>query len=234
MPFLILILAWTLFNSNEASAHSHVTLQVGLSDVAPISFIKDGKISGINYDITKQIEKNSGLKFNYTLYPHARIKKVLETPGPDFVLVFKGVCSKYSNHYEMSKDLYPMQIQMHLNKSIDPVKTDIRIARIRGTCVDLSTAHVKRELILDVDDLNQAINMLKVKRIDGVCGTDLVIAHHLKAHPEIKEQLYVYKTQLKDDRLESVMCMKKNLSDIVKKKLHKATENLKIPLYDKY
>lgn len=203
-------------------------IKVALSDVEAISYSEGGKLKGINYEILRKIEISSGLKFDYSLYPHARISKDLFLAAPDLTILLTGTCDKFSD-YEHSGSLYQAVPAIYVNKSYKPPFKNMRIGRIRGTCSDLTTEYVKSENVVDLPNLKPAFEMLEMGRLDGICGIDFIVEDILKNEPKLKEQIVIYKTQNHDlEKYQSVVCRKKGLSADVKAKLDKAIKNLKI------
>lgn len=202
-------------------------LQIAMSDVEPISYSDNGHFKGLNYDILSSLEKESGLKFNYRLLPHARLVNLLPIENPDISIVFAVVCNKFPNEYETQSVLYRMKPTIYLKNGTTPSK-DLRVGRVRGTCSDLMKENVKPENVIEVTDIHQAISMLQLGRIEGICAVDALMNYSLKRHPGFKEKLTVFKAQNHVDDFDAVICRKKSLPADVKTKLEKGAKKLKI------
>ncbi|WII71238.1 transporter substrate-binding domain-containing protein [Bdellovibrio sp. 22V] len=200
------------------------TLQVGMSDVAPFAYEEQGQIKGIHYDLFSQLAKESGLHFEYTIYPHARMVNAMATSSPDLAIFFSVTCLKYKQHYEIQEKLYTSTPKIYLKDSVDIKKHNLRIGRLRGTCTDLISQYVKPEMLTEVTTMEQAIEMLKSNRLQGVCGLVSVIDFY-KEKAQYSEKLVAYHSNNKP--LEAVICRKKSLPEETKKKLEAAAKKLK-------
>lgn len=217
-----------LLNNIHAAEKQKADIQVGMSDVPPISYMEDGVLKGYNIDILKQLESKSNLKFNYTLYPHARITKLLSDENPDLIITFTVICKRYPQ-YEFQKKLYSLKPSILLKKNIDPKKQDIRIGKVIGTCNELAEKNAKHDSIVDVTSMDQTFKMLKANRLDGICGNEAVLNYNLNNNKEFINQLVRYKTQGETTDFDAVICRKKNLPLTIKKKLDEAAAKIVIP-----
>ncbi|MBC7464818.1 MAG: transporter substrate-binding domain-containing protein [Bdellovibrio sp.] len=228
---------WILFSvltvTNAVAAVSEVSparLRIAISDVATFGYSENGQIKGINYRIFEQLGKESGVKFSYILYPHARIKSLLPTEDPDLVILFAPACIQNKAEYEIQERLYQMKSVMYLKASVDPKNKDIRVARVRGTCTELMTENVKPENVVELADLKQGLAMLELGRIEGVCALDTVLKYNLKHHPEFNEKMVHFKTELHKAAFEAVLCRRKNLPVALKARLEKAMKNVDVTI----
>lgn len=213
-------------------AHSEpsTTLEIALSaDVAPFSYMENGTLHGINYEILNQLSQITGMKFTYKLYPHIRLQNSLSKINPDMTIFFSVSCDKYSDLYEKKESLYTAKPTLYLKESVSYDKEKIRVGMLRGACTDLSTKYLKRELITDVTDTSQVIEMLYTGRLDGICGLPAMVNYLLKQRKH-SVKLIPHKTD--SQTLEAVICRKKNLSPELKKKLDEAFKSVKIPSLD--
>jgi ABC-type amino acid transport substrate-binding protein len=231
LTFLTLLSYSSYAESNWESSH---TLQVIVSDVPPLSYLAEGKLTGFNVDILKQIEKESHLKMNFSLYPHARIHKSLESGEPDFTIILKKICDSYKNTYEYYEPFYNLRPSILLKRTVDPMKKDIRIGRGRGMCTNLSLNFVKKEMVVEVSNLDQAFKMLQVDRLDGVCGIEPVIKYNLKQNKFLNEELVLYKTQERISDFDTVICAKKSLPIKIRKLLQSAARKVIVPDFNKF
>lgn len=217
------LLATLLFLPITAFANVPI-LQVGLSEVGPFAYEENGMLVGINHDILSQLSKESGLTFKYSLYPHARMINSLNTSSPDLVINFSTTCQKYEKNYEIQSILYSLKPALYLKSSIDIKKTNPRIGRLRGTCTELISKHVKREMLTEVSSMEQALEMITSNRLQGVCGLNAVIKFYAQKIG-FQEKLVVYQTSSRP--LDAVICRKKSLPEDVKKKLEAAAKKVK-------
>lgn len=224
---LLLTLIFTLMFSLELRAQTAAVLEVGLSEVGPLAYKEDGKIKGINYDILTQLEKESGLKFNYVLYPHARLIHSIENTKADLSIFFSVNCEKYASTYEIQTRLHKAHLGLYLKNGVTLKKPHLQIGLIRGTCSRLASQYLKPEMIFEVSSMDQAIDMLKAGHLDGVCGVKAVVDYSCNRNKKSKIQLTLAQTD--SIPMEAVICRKKSLSADIKKKLDEAATKLKIP-----
>lgn len=202
-------------------------LEVGLSEVGPLAYRETGKLKGINYDILSQLEQVSGLHFNYTLYPHARLIHSIEKTYSDLSIFFAPSCLKYSETYEVQTKLHDTHLALYLKSPLTLSKPNLRIGLIRGTCSRLAAESLKPEMITEVSSMDQALDMLKADRIDGVCGVPAVVDFSLSLHKNFKEKLILAKTD--PTPMTAVICRRKTLSVEIKTKLDEAAKKIKVP-----
>lgn len=225
MPLLVPLISILMFSL--ASHAQETSLDVGLSEVGPLAYKEDGKIKGINYDILTQLEKESGIKFNYVLYPHARLVHSIEKTQSDLSIFFAPNCLKYADTYEVQTSLHKAHLGLYLKDSVTLTKPHLQIGLIRGTCNRLSAEYLKPGMIFEVSDMDQAMKMLKAGHLDGVCGIKAVIDFSLGKASKAVPKLTL--AQLDSMPMEAVICRKKSLSAGVKKKLDEAMKKIKVP-----
>lgn len=221
------LITFTLFTAFSINAETQKSINVAMSDVKPVSFRENGALKGINYDILRQIESNTGEIFNYNLYPHSRILNSLPEVNPDLVVVFQNVCKKYEKQYEIASHLYVSMPTIFVKKGTD-TKKELRIGRILGTCSVLMNAHVKKDNQFDVSTLDQAIEMLNKNRLDGICGVSFVL-NYSKQNVQLKNELVVYKSDNNKKDFTAVICQKKSLPVSIKNKIKSAAKKIKLP-----
>lgn len=205
---------------------SKAELNVAIPDVAPFGYLEDGELKGIYHRIFTNLEKESGIKFIYTLYPYARLKTSLISENPDLVILFAPVCEQHKPAFEIQKHLQRLTLSIFLKAKADVKSKDLRVARVRGTCLGFMNDTVKPENIIDVSDFKQALSMIELGRAEGVCALNLVLNYNEKKHPEFTEKLTQFKTQGPVAEFEAVLCGRKNIDQTLKKKLEKALKHV--------
>ena len=213
--------------SFSALATSPVELEIAMSDVKPVSYLENGIFKGVNYEILKQIENLSQLKFNYNLYPHSRLLTKLPEVNPDITILFQNACQNHEKNYEVSSSLYVSTPTIFIKKDVTPSRT-LRIGRIAGTCTLIMNQHINKEFQLDVSSLDQALEMLAKNRLDGICGVPLVLEYSLSA-TQLKSPLIAYKSESNVHNFTAVICLKKSLAPELKNKIKTAAKKIKIP-----
>ena len=221
-----LLLFPLLASAIDATQSGAKNLNFDLSDIAPYNFLENGKLVGINAEYIHHLEKNSGLKFNLQFFPHARMIKRLETESTDAMLIFRTICNKFPVSYEPLISLNTIVPSIYVKKFTSTNMSDIRIARVRGTCTQLAKDYIKKNNIEEVGNMRLAFRMLNAGRIDGVCGNPPLIRYY-NVNPHI--ELSIYKTQKKLPDFQAVVCVKKSLSPAIKAQLlDGATKSLSI------
>lgn len=223
----ILLLLCSFSFSMAIMAETSTTIEVSMSDVIPLSYREDGVYKGFNYEILKQLETHSELKFNYTLYPHARLSKTLPNTNTDLIIFFKKSCRKFSEDFEIGAPLYISPPTIFLKKGIK-YSENLRIGRINGTCIDVMDQNIKKEFQIDVSTIDQALQMLNNNRIDGICGTKHVLKASLNK-TKLNNILTFYKSDKNTVDFTAVICMKKSLPEKIKLKIKQSAKKIKLP-----
>lgn len=226
LTFYVLLLSLKVY----AGINRPAELKVAMSDIITLSYQEDGKFKGIHYNILTQLEKISGLKFNYILYPHARLAQKLSTEAPDITILMEGSCNKFSDDYEHYGPLYEASPTIFLKKGFNSKNKNMRIGRLRGTCTDLLAENVKVENAIDLTSMKQAMTMLEADRLDGVCGLDTIVRYSLKKYSSSKYEMVVFKKQPSSSQFRAVFCTKKNLPSDIKSKLKLGLKKIKIEI----
>ncbi len=202
-------------------------LRVAITNIPPFSYVEDQQFKGFHIDILHQIEHNSGLKFNYTLYPHARITTYLEGSNPDLFILSRIICDR-SDKYEVQETLYRIRPAIMVKQSVyKKNRNNYRIGRLLGTCTELFKKYVGK-LGTDVTSMEQAADMLKTNRLDGICSITPIINYAFN-RKNYKEKLVMHKQQPDTPLFDAVICRKKDLSPQIKRKLEAASKTIKIP-----
>ncbi|WP_413289759.1 substrate-binding periplasmic protein [Bdellovibrio sp. HCB337] len=202
------------------------TLQVGLSDAAPYGYKEGEQFKGINYDIFTQIEKESGLRFNYTMYPHARLANSMEKTDSDLAIFFSVSCVKHAA-YEFKEKLYEVKTGLYLKDQNALKRPGARIGVLLGTCTRLVKTHLTPDMVVELTSMDHAIEMLRVGRLEGVCGIKNVIDFSIQKNKAFHEKLVP--AHIDDQPLEAVLCRRKSLSADIKGKIDKALQKIKVP-----
>ncbi|MFA6237918.1 MAG: transporter substrate-binding domain-containing protein [Bacteriovorax sp.] len=223
---LLVCASCTLYSAADALG---AEIKIATSNVAPFASLDNGELKGIYIDLFRHLEKESGLKFKIDLYPHARLVLALEEESPDLLIIFKPICNKYQEYEVQGKALHSLRPSIYLKKSVDQSRQNFRIGKLTGTCTELIKNYVKKEFAFDVSTMDQAIEMLKSDRIDGICGLSLVVNHSISKNKAFKEKLVVYKTVPEGNKYDAVLCRKKNLSPRTKRKLEDGLKKIKYP-----
>lgn len=222
--FFLVCMTSTLY----AMTAPETELKIALSDVTPFAYIENGELKGIHIDFFRQLEKESGLNFNFLMYPHARLVLALEEESPDLLIIFRPTCDKFHDYEIQGKKLYTSKPSIFLKKNGDHSKANLRIGKLIGTCTELVSSYVKKEFAFDVSSMDQAVEMLRSDRLDGICGLPTVINYSINKNKAFKKKLAVYKSVIDSNKYDAVICRKKNLNPDIKRKLEEGLKRIKI------
>lgn len=227
MPTWISFFILFVFISFAEGKTSHSTLAIAIPDVAPFGYMdQDDTLKGLYFDVFKRIEKASELNFEYTLYPYARLKTSLSNDRPDLVILFAPLCELHKELYEVQQRFKRLSVSLFLKANADSKSKDLKMARVRGTCLTFMDGTIKPENIIEVADFKQAVSMLQLGRIDGVCALNLVYEFNIKKHPEFTEKMVRFKTGGQSLDFEPALCRRKDLPQASKLKLEKAVKSI--------
>lgn len=153
------------------SVFSADVVKVGLFDVAPFAYKnEEGKLDGVIYTLAQEIEKESGLKFKYSLVPYARALEDLKAGKLDMAIFYPS--EKYNGQFLPIAETLGNINYLVTNKEfkisdIADVK-DKKVALIRGGKYSRefdNSSHFKK---VYVKNYGQSLNMLRMKRIDAM------------------------------------------------------------------
>lgn len=216
-----LFITLTLLLTFRAEAAFSDELNIVLSDVAPFAFLENKEFKGYNVEVLRDIEKISGLKFNYYLFPHIRILNQQEKALMDLFIIHHKTCKGLGSDFEVQQKLYNLPPAILILKHVIPDQK-MRIGRLAGTCTELMSKHLRPEQIININNFEQAVEMIKQHRLEGVCGLNPVIRHYLK------NDFVVYKSEEHSQDYQAVICRKVNLSPALKDKLDRAGKKIKV------
>lgn len=224
-------LFFLVFSISASNAILASEFKVATPNIAPFSYYENDELKGYHIDIFQQLEKLSGLKFNYKVLPYARVKLFIEREKPDLLINFRTNCLKFPTEYEVQGKLFEVVPSILIKKSAVSAHSDIRVGRLIETCNKLMETNIRKDRIVDLASMDQAIEMLNVNKLEGVCGLEPVINYSIRKNKKFHEKLVIYKTQVNEGGLfDAVLCRKKSLSPEIKKKLEDAFPKIKIPV----
>lgn len=205
-------------------------VRVGLSDVPPFSYEKNGKFQGLNYDIFQQLAAKSGLDFKYEIYPHIRLSQTLPSADVDLVLLFSPSCLQHKNEFEIITTVYSLRVAIYVRTPLPSSTKDLKIGRLLGTCTELMKEYVKPENVYNVSDMDQAIHMIESGRLDGVCGLAPVLKYALVQ--SAKQPLKLLRFQSQKEAMDAVLCRRRTLRPKFKGLLENAAKGLNVTIPD--
>lgn len=186
---LYLILIFIYFFSTNV--HSKKTEYIFISDdnFIPYSFIENGKIKGIDYDISQELAKRMGVKIKVKLFPWKRLLVMIKTGQCDggFSL-FKTIerekyadFTDYAMHYSTYKVFVLKSKKFKFNKIEDLY--DKKISKNFGFAIsnkfDWAVKNNKIKII-EFEGATNLIRSITTNISDCFIGNDHVIRYNLK------------------------------------------------------
>lgn len=202
------------------------SLQVALSDVAPFAYMQNEKMIGYHMEIFAELEKLTGIKFHYSLLPHARINHFLEKDSMDLAITTRLICKKSSELFISSPGLYQNHPTVFINVAKKAEKKP-KIGRLISTCSAFASKYRELEMV-DLTTMQAAADLMKSGRLDGLCGLPPVINHYLKKNNSKIELIKLYTDQFESD-YEAVLCIKKSLDPLIIQKITSQLKNIRLP-----
>lgn len=223
--FLLLFLFSGLLSSHAKEA----VIKVTVSHVHPYGYLEGKDLKGLNVDYLKKLEKETGLKFEYNLVPHARAQLQMKFGQDDLMIMFARTCNTHSALYMSFGHIYDLYPTFFLKESFVK-KSHVRVGRIIGTCSQLLKETGYNITVTELPMMDNVIEMLTKNRLDGICGLPPVINYSLKKTSALSEKLIQIKQAKASDQTRIVLCGKKDLPPESKQKLIKAMKKIPSPV----
>ncbi|WP_157680594.1 ABC transporter substrate-binding protein [Bacteriovorax sp. Seq25_V] len=210
--FLILILTFNVFALTDV-------VKVGLFDVAPFSYINGkGELDGVTFKFLKKLETESGLKFNFTILPYARLVDNLKDGNVDMGMFYPS--SKNSGDFiKLSETLGNDNIIVLRSdisaKALSDLKGKI-IARIRGG--KYYDEFDNDDEIRKVDSVNyaQSATLFLARRVDGFIIPRVALRYLIHTNNYRKED---FSHSIFVNHKKNFLHIRNGLSEELKKKL---------------
>lgn len=152
-------------------AHS-TDLQIRTISAAPYGIYEKGEFSGIYYELSNMLAKESGYTSDNFVYPYARIIKELKTGKADISILFKY--KELEEHVIYIKSLPAIKnVVIGLNNKTFSKINDLKgskIAYLRGAKFNNQIDNDASIEKFKTPDFNQGMKMLKAGRVDAVIG----------------------------------------------------------------
>lgn len=201
------------------------SIKIGAFEVAPFYMSSNGKLTGVIYRLLKEIEAESGLKFEFKTLPYMRMIKQLKSQEIDLAVFYPNGGERAEGEFIKLCETLGND-NMIITKSPISSLSDLKgksIAIIRGARYkkefDNNTDIVKKH----VNSYDQGIKMFTHKRVDGVVIPEIALDYYLSQKKFLK----------KDFSHRFLLSHKKNwihvrmgLSDSIKSKIKAANENV--------
>lgn len=218
---VLLILLTFLF-----STYVHSSVKVALFDIAPFSYINDkGELDGVVYKLCRKIEKESGLKFDYSLIPYARAIKLLTDGEVDLAVFYPS--SKYEGHFDklaptLGNYNYLVSLKNLYINSLNDIG-EKKIGLIRGAKYSEEFDKMKKPGVVFLQDYSKVINMLLLNRIDIAVISSAAFEYFLRVQNiNAKDKLNIYTINLQPNWIH----INKKLDPYIREKLKKANSSV--------
>jgi len=180
-------------------------LRVGLFDQAPFVWKEGGELKGFHYEIVRGLAKKTGRPLDVTLVPLRRAIELLKVGKIDVVIMTEQ--AEIADLPLQKTSLLVVQTLVATMRTHKPIlsKADVqgRMIRINGGCVELND--VAGLTWVNVKSYAQALDVLRIGRAEGICGT-VAIQHSLKKK-NLEEQIKIYPIQEKKVSLYALKSM---------------------------
>ncbi len=152
---------------------------------APIGFVNDdGNSTGVHWEYLTALEKLTGLCINKGLLPYPRIWHSIEKGDHDGGIVFKSDSRsklvEYAGFIRKVKTVVIPVKGLSISRYID--LHNIVIGKTRGTHLSEKFDSDKNLHVIELNNYEQAAQMLKRGRIDAIAGSALILSYQLKKH----------------------------------------------------
>ena len=238
MVILILRLLFCLLFLGSVPARAGEPIVCAVIDIGPPSGYRDPgsrKLKGIYYDISRAIEKESGLRFEYRLLPYKRMIVNLQSGDVDFSIFTSA---------ERKKTFIQVGLVQHRPVGVVALKgrtlTDyddlgrLRIGVMRGGKYDDRFDKDGKLKKYEVKDYTIGMAMLGKQRIDALAGSLLNIYYKARASGIEPGPNFIFKKKQawmqfskKSSRKQHVPALRQALAKLYKKDQF-------IPLHEQY
>lgn len=211
-------------------ARAECALRVGWDEWPPYFTYKDGDFHGLEYDLLKSTAKAAGCSIDLRQVPWVRALEMLKSGTLDllygagysaeraafakysipyrdeqFVLVTKGTPDRRNESISLAR-----WIESDNGKN-SPHDLAVFRGNVYGQTIDqILKQHIKNVVLVDVNDNDQMVNMLRAGRLDGYIVEDGVAQMQIRATPfpmrrfQIEEQKgdplhYIFSLKTPDD-----------------------------------
>jgi ABC-type amino acid transport substrate-binding protein len=160
-------------------------LQFHVIKSSPLGFINSEKINvGVHWEYLTAIEEETGLCINKLLLPYARIWQSIKHGKHDGGIIFKS-----DSRSSMVEYIAPIRTVI---TAVIPVNSiDIKsysdlhgllIGKTRGSHLSKKFDQDTEIDTVELNDYDQAAEMIKYGRIDAIAGSALVLSYQLQKH----------------------------------------------------
>lgn len=228
-PVALVFLMLSFFGSFCFSQQLDEKLKFIFFTIEPYAHISKNEVTGIYPRIASKIAKEFKQALNVELVPFARLATSLL--GEKNSVTFSFETESLKNKTKQLDVLMEVDsVVARLDAAIEIKKSEkiLSIGRMRGGCLDLKPESFFAFKFEELDNFESGFKMLTSKRIDGVCATQDVVNHYIKAlkidskkmgrsHVISKRKVYIY---VNPEMSESVQVdLKKRIAELKKRGL---------------
>lgn len=184
--FVVLIFLASAFLSFTAHGKNLDTvLQVGIPEIPPLVYTnQQGQLDGTSVRYFTLLQQKTGLEFNLTPYPYARIVYGIKQGTLDLAVIFKNTqlegYADFIGPVSKSKIIVLPQAGMEINNynQLLPLQ---QFAVIRSASLSKEFDRDFHGRKLEVRNYQQGIQLLGLKRIDALVGSLVGIEYNVAA-----------------------------------------------------
>ncbi|MDN3920336.1 substrate-binding periplasmic protein [Roseateles violae] len=162
------------------AAPERPSLRVALFDVAPYALSNAGRLDGIYVRLARELLAEAGLDARIELVPFARIPLLIGQDGSDMTISFATEALEAAAE-RLGTVMYVESLVVTSRARPASQLADLSgalIGRARGGCQDLRARDDLGLRWLDIKGFDNALKMLALGRLDGLCLTRDVLKHY--------------------------------------------------------
>ena len=165
---MLVTLVFLFLSSSSAYAEK---MTASVIDVAPLGFMDGTEKKGLYVEVLQAIAKAGQFEIEIHLVPYLRAISMVESKDVDLTVMFDTpISDKIKTQkvplYERTLYIYTLKERLFLSAK-DLVG---EIGRLNGACFDLENNNNRTQLV-NIGSFEQGMQLLKRKRLRGVCGT---------------------------------------------------------------
>ena len=205
------------------------TLTVGLEGTfKPYSYRKDGKLTGFEVDLARDIAKKMGIKVKFVPTKFNSLVAGLDTNKFDVVINNMAENKERKQKYLFSTPYIYSKSKLAVKKNNKSIKsiTDIKGKKVAETTTSNNAADAKRlgATITPVDGFQQSIDLVSQGRVDGTINSGESFYSYLKQQPNANIRLIDAGDEIASQKIGAIFTKKHTK---LQKQVNKAIQDLR-------